>query len=253
MESSCRLPQASKTDQKHSRPLWKHLHVRSSIFTIYPLKHKYRTRLANDNLEAGIRMMVSNEKPDFARLETWLRVCSKMMIKDTPDNEEFHYFIVSNAIRHATIAPYRPASNWQAGTSTKNNSKRKLEFTSCQIPAKPTRNPKQQNRIESSKIANKNTENHKKTRAFHSNEPVYIKKYSDGKKYIPVVVERLDQTFQKKPERESTALSLDDQNLQCAAERTVFDHKGRRTYHFNSETLEMSHYRVEEFQLLLVG
>ncbi|KRY40709.1 hypothetical protein T01_10720 [Trichinella spiralis] len=77
-----------------------------------------------------------------------------MMIKDTPDNEEFHYFIVSNAIRHVTITPYRPASNWQAGTSTKNNSKRKLEFTSCQIPAKPTHNPKQQNRIESSRIAN---------------------------------------------------------------------------------------------------
>ncbi|OUC45576.1 hypothetical protein D917_08342, partial [Trichinella nativa] len=51
--------------------------------------------------------------------------------------------------------------------------------------------------------------------------------------------------------QQSTALSLDDQNLQCAAERTVFDHKGRRIYHFNSETLEMSHYRVEEFQLLL--
>ncbi|KRZ17284.1 hypothetical protein T11_16718 [Trichinella zimbabwensis] len=32
------------------------------------LKHKYRTRLANDNLEAGIRSMVSNENPDFARL-----------------------------------------------------------------------------------------------------------------------------------------------------------------------------------------
>ncbi|KRY96174.1 hypothetical protein T11_10970, partial [Trichinella zimbabwensis] len=32
------------------------------------LNHKYRTRLANDNLEAGIRLMVSNEKPDFARL-----------------------------------------------------------------------------------------------------------------------------------------------------------------------------------------
>ncbi|KRX43254.1 hypothetical protein T05_5094 [Trichinella murrelli] len=77
-----------------------------------------------------------------------------MMIKDTPDNEEFHYFIVSNSIRHATIAPYCPASNWQAGTSTKNNSKRKLEFTSCQIPAKPTQNPKQQNKIESSRIAN---------------------------------------------------------------------------------------------------
>ncbi|XP_003378148.1 hypothetical protein Tsp_02343 [Trichinella spiralis] len=37
-----------------------------------------------------------------------------MMIKDTLDNEEFHYFIVSNAIRHVTITPYRPASNWQA-------------------------------------------------------------------------------------------------------------------------------------------
>ncbi|KRZ05970.1 hypothetical protein T11_15563 [Trichinella zimbabwensis] len=32
------------------------------------LKHKYRTRLVNDNLEAGIRLMVSNEKSDFARL-----------------------------------------------------------------------------------------------------------------------------------------------------------------------------------------
>ncbi|XP_003368511.1 hypothetical protein Tsp_12464 [Trichinella spiralis] len=91
-----------------------------------------------------------------------------MMIKDTPDNEEFHYFIVSNAIRHVTITPYRPASNWQAV-----------------------------------------------------------------------------------PSQQTTALSLDDQNLQCASERTVFDHKGRRTYHLNSVTLEMSHYRVEEFQLFI--
>ncbi|KRZ80121.1 General transcription factor II-I repeat domain-containing protein 2 [Trichinella papuae] len=32
------------------------------------LKHKYRTRLANDNLVGGIRLMASNEKSDFARL-----------------------------------------------------------------------------------------------------------------------------------------------------------------------------------------
>ncbi|KRZ66106.1 hypothetical protein T10_7108 [Trichinella papuae] len=41
MKSSCRLPQASRTGQKHS---------------------------PNDNLEAEIRLMVSNEKPDFALL-----------------------------------------------------------------------------------------------------------------------------------------------------------------------------------------
>jgi len=47
---------------------WKHLRVRISIFKDEVFEERVPNPITSSNLESELRLMVSNETPDFARL-----------------------------------------------------------------------------------------------------------------------------------------------------------------------------------------
>ncbi|KRZ71620.1 Transposon Tf2-11 polyprotein [Trichinella papuae] len=139
-------------------------------------------------------------------------------------SKEFQRFMVSNAIRHITIAPYHPASNGQAERMVQTvkkalqrivkgnwnihlarfllsqhitpNSKTGLSPAELLMHRRPRTlldnlHPDRA-KISSNRqnIQQRNAENAKETRTFHPQQPVYIKNYSKEDKWSPAIIER---------------------------------------------------------------